>query len=84
MRKILAGLALALASGATQAQSVITFDVQFDRGLEASGAFLPNLGPIGPGPFSSTTPLGGIVNLTGKVTLTAVPSGTQLVGTNTI
>jgi hypothetical protein len=84
MRKILAGLALALASGATQAQSVITFDVQFDRVLEASGAFLPNLGQIGPGPFSPTTPAGGIVNLTGKVTLTAVPSGTQLVGTNSI
>jgi hypothetical protein len=84
MRKVLAGLALALASSATQAQSVITFDVVFERVLEASGSFLPNLGPIGPGPFSTTTPVGGIVNLTGRVTLTAIASGNQLIGTNNI
>lgn len=83
MRKILAGLAVAAAglSGAAHAQSVIQFNVQFDRVLEASGQFIPNLTPIAPGPFSATIPP---VNVFGTVTLTAVPSGTTLVGTNTL
>jgi hypothetical protein len=83
MRKLLAGLAVAAVgfSGTATAQSVIQFNVQFDRVLEASGQFIPNLTPVSPGPFSATIPP---VNVFGTVTLTAVPSGTTLVGTNTI
>lgn len=75
MKKVLVGLALALVAGAANAQSVISFDVVFDKVYEASGAFTPNLTAIAPGPFSATIPP---VSLTGSVVLSAVPSGTQL------
>jgi hypothetical protein len=91
MKKLLAGLALGLAAPLSFAQSVLTFDVVFDTVYEASGAFTPNVKKIVEGPFCDAAPgdADGVctiptVNLTGTVTLTAVASGTQLVGTNTI
>ena len=75
MKKFLAGLLLAFFAGATNAQSVIAFDVVFDKVYEASGAFTPNITAVAPGPFSATIPP---VELTGRVVLSAVPGGTQL------
>ncbi len=79
MRKYLAGLVLSLFASASFAQepSVITFDVVFDRVLEASGAFAPNLGEVVDGPFNEGDPVTP-PNLTGTVTLSAVPSSNQL------
>jgi hypothetical protein len=85
MRKFLAGLTLTLLAGASNAQSTISFWVVFDQVYEASGAFAPNLVPVGPGAFC-TPPACTIppVNLAGHVVLTAVASGTALTGTNTL
>jgi hypothetical protein len=82
MRKLLVGLALGLSAAASNAQSVLTFDVVFDQVYEASGAFTPNLTAVGPGPFNP----GPIAppNLKARVVMSAVPSGTQLTAVNTI
>jgi hypothetical protein len=82
VHKIITGLALGLFAGASFAQSVIAFDVTFDKVYEGSGSFTPNITIIRPGPFSPGTPEGGIVNLTGRVVLSAVPSGTELTNIN--
>lgn len=76
MRKYLAGLLLSLVASSAFAQSVVTFDVKFTRVLEASGAFAPVLNEVAPGPFNP----GPIPppNLTGTVTISTVPSATQL------
>jgi hypothetical protein len=75
MKKLVTGLALALAATASYAQSTITAEVIFDKVYEASGAFTPTLTAVGPGPFSATVPP---VYLTGKVQFTSVASGVQL------
>ena len=82
MRKYLAGLALGLFASASYAQSVVTFDVVFDTVYEASGAFTPNLTPIVVGaPGGPFSPTGGVApSLTGTVTISAVPSATQIAG----
>ncbi len=77
MKKLLTGVALSMVAGTSLAQSVISFDVVFDQVYEASGAFAPNLGPVGPGPFNGFQPIPG-PSLTGKVILSAAPSSTQL------
>ena len=82
MKKLLSGVALSLVAGTSFGQSVLSFDVVFDQVYEASGAFAPTLQPIGPGPFNPG-PFPG-PSLTGHVILTAVPSGTQLIATNTL
>jgi hypothetical protein len=82
MKMRIAGLALCLLSTPVFAQSVISFDVVFDRVLEASGSFAPNLAPVATvGPFRSSAfgPLPP-VTVTGKVTLSTVPSSNQLAG----
>jgi len=83
MRKLLVGLTLGLSAAAANAQSVLTFDVVFDQVYEASGAFTPNLTPVGPGPFNSNQPVPP-PNLKAHVVMSAVPSGTQLTAVNTI
>ncbi|MEQ1800805.1 MAG: dockerin type I repeat-containing protein [Gammaproteobacteria bacterium] len=83
MNKFLFGLALCLPAAASNAQSVLTFDVVFDQVYEASGAFAPNLTPIAPGPFNSNQPILP-PNLKAHVVMSAVPSGTQLTAVNTI
>jgi hypothetical protein len=77
MKKYLAGLFLSLFASVSFAQSVITFDVQFTRVLEASGAFAPDLVEIADGPFNPGDPVTA-PTLTGTVTLSAVPSSNQL------
>ena len=85
MKKYLAGLALSLVATTSFAQSVITFDVEFTRVLEASGAFAPNLVEIANGPFNPGDPVSP-PSLTGTVTISAVTSSNQLttVGLNQI
>jgi hypothetical protein len=89
MRKLLAGLVLIACASAANAQSVLNFDVVFDRVLEASGAFAPTLNPTASsGPFCSgpggSCPTWAPPTVTGHVTMTAAPSSTNLVLTNTI
>jgi hypothetical protein len=83
MRKFSFGLALALFAAASSAQSVIKFDVVFDQVYEASGAFAPNLVAVAPGPFNNNQPIAP-PSLIAHVVMTAVASGTQITGTNTI
>jgi len=83
MRNFSFGLALALLTATAHAQSIITFDVVFDQVYEASGSFAPNLVPVAPGPFNNDQPIAP-PNLTAHVVMTAVASGTQITGTNTI
>jgi hypothetical protein len=76
-KQVLAGLALGLMATASFGQSVITFDVKFNKLLQASGAFLPFLydstnDPMGLGATSPS------FEITGTVTLTAVASSTYL------
>jgi len=79
VKKFFIGLLLSLFASASFAQSTITFNVVFDRVLQASGAQLPFLYDSTNDPLDiatgGTTP---IPNLTGTVTLTAVASSTQL------
>lgn len=77
MKKLLTGLVLSAVAGPAFSQSVISFDVVFDQVYEASGAFAPTLGAVQPGPFNGNAAIAP-PNLTGKVILSAVPSGTQL------
>lgn len=79
MNKLIGGLALGLFAAPAFSQSVLTFDVVFDRVMEASGAFTSNLTPIRPGPFNGNAPIEP-PSLTGTVTLSAVPSSTQFAG----
>jgi hypothetical protein len=81
MKKILAGLVLSLLAGAASAQSVISFEVVFDTVYEASGSFAPNLVAVAPGPFNNNQPIAA-PTLTGQVTLSTVPSGTQITNMN--
>ncbi len=83
MRKLVIGLTLGLSAAAANAQSVLEAEVVFDTVYEASGNFTPNLQPVAPGPFNSNAPIAP-PNLKGHVTLSAVPSGTQLTAINTI
>lgn len=75
------GLMLGLGVTVANAQSVISFDVVFDKVSEASGGFTSNLTDISSGPFNGNA---AIVppNLTAHVVLTATPSGTQLTNAN--
>jgi hypothetical protein len=86
MRKSLIGLVFALAAGTSSAQSVLSFDVVFDKVLEASGAFAPNLNPVGTGgpPFCPAGPCPNSTLVTGHVILTAAASSGIITGTNTI
>ncbi len=79
MKKLFGGLALGLCAVPVFAQSVLTFDVVFDRVLEASGAFTSNLTAIQPGPLNGNAPIEPPA-LTGTVTLSTVPSSNQLAG----
>ncbi len=81
MKKVLVGLALGLSVTASNAQSVISFDVVFDQVYEASGGFTPNLRAIAPGPFNNNAPIVP-PDLTARVVLSAVASGTQLTNAN--
>ena len=85
INKYLVGTALSLMATTSFAQSSISFNVTFNKLLQASGGFLPNLydstnDPLG---FGSTSPA---FSITGNVTLSAVPSSTFLTnaGPNTI
>ena len=85
IHKYLAGAALGLMATTSFAQTTISFGVTFNKLLQASGGFLPNLydstnDPLG---FGSTSPA---FSITGNVTLSAVPSSTFLTnsGPNTI
>ena len=77
MKMIVAGVLLSCLGANASAQSVITFDVVFDTVYEASGSFSPNLIAVRPGPFNNNQPV-PTPSLTGQVTLTTVPSATQL------
>jgi hypothetical protein len=79
MKKVVAGLAISLLSAPVFAQSVIEFDVVFDRVLEASGAFTPNLQPVANGPFFPSGALPA-VTVTGHVIISAIPSSNELAG----
>jgi hypothetical protein len=81
MKKILVGLVLGLGMASSNAQSVLSFDVVFDRVYEASGSFTPNLSLIVPGPFNNNAPIVP-PDLTAHVVLSAVASGTQLTNAN--
>ena len=84
-RTLAVGLALGLTTGlgvtVANAQSVISFDVVFDKVSEASGGFTSNLTDISSGPFNGNA---AIVppDLTAHVVLTATPGGTQLTNAN--
>lgn len=85
IQKYLVGAALSLMATASFAQSTITFDVTFNKLLQASGGFLPSLydstnDPLG---FGSTSPA---FSIAGTVTLSAAPSSTWLTnaGPNTL
>ncbi len=85
INRYLAGAALSLMATASFAQSTISFNVTFNKLLQASGGFLPNLydstnDPLG---FGSTSPA---FSISGNVVLSAVPSSTFLTNTgpNTI
>ena len=89
MKKIQSGCALAVGLGVVlglgvtvaNAQSIISFDVVFDKVSEASGGFTSNLTDITPGPFNANA---AIVppNLTAHVVLSTTPGGTQLTNAN--
>jgi len=85
LRKYLAGLALGLMATASFGQSTITFNVTFNKLLQASGANLPFLydSTNDPWALGSTSPA---FSITGTVSLTAVASSTYLsnAGPNTI
>lgn len=80
-RALAAGLVLGLGVTVANAQSVISFDVVFDKVSEASGGFTSNLTDIASGPLNGNA---AIVppNLTAHVVLTATPAGTQLTNAN--
>ncbi len=75
------GLLLGLGATVANAQSVISFDVVFDKVSEASGGFTSNLTDISSGPFNANA---AIVppDLTAHVVLTTTPGGTQLTNAN--
>lgn len=77
MRKVILGGLLSLFASTSFAQSVITFDVEFNTVYAASGSFAPDLVATAPGPFNNNQPIPA-VNLTGQVTLSTVVSSNQL------